>query len=231
MNYRGDGVDVGWTNGDGGSAYVGWTHAGEWMGYTINAATAGSYTLNARDAAAAAGGSFHIEIDGTNVSGTMTVPNTGSWDAYQTVSKSGVYVTAGQHVMKVVMDTNDGVGFTGNFNWFTFAAGAATATPTAVAGTVPAAPSAMTLVGAAKWGLSFNFFDNANNETTYTVERLDGTGNYKALASITADTAGTGWRNWTDWGINAGTTYYYRVKASNASGDSGYAYATGTTSW
>src|SRR5262249_8084091 len=73
---RSTGVDLGWTNSEGGTNYLGWTHAGEWVDYTINAATAGSYTFNARAANAGAGAAFHVEIDGVNVTGTISVANT-----------------------------------------------------------------------------------------------------------------------------------------------------------
>src|SRR3954447_11496791 len=46
--------------------------------------------------------SFHIEIDGSNVTGTVSVPRTGSWNTYQWVGKQGVDLTAGKHVLKVV---------------------------------------------------------------------------------------------------------------------------------
>src|SRR5205085_9868930 len=65
------------------------------------------------------GGSFHIEIDGANKTGAIAAPYTGGWDSWQTVTKSGVYLAAGKHVMRVVMDTNSSAGSAvANFNWF-----------------------------------------------------------------------------------------------------------------
>ncbi len=52
----------------------------------MNITTAGTYTLSARVAATAAGKTFHVELDGVNVSGTLTVPNTGGWQTWQTVT-------------------------------------------------------------------------------------------------------------------------------------------------
>jgi hypothetical protein len=49
--------------------------------------------------------SFHIEVDGVNVTGPLSVPNTGSVTSFQWAGKQGVNLTAGKHVLKVVADT------------------------------------------------------------------------------------------------------------------------------
>jgi hypothetical protein len=245
INFRGDGEDVGWTNADGGGAYVGWTHTGEWINYTVNAASAGSYTLQMRVAAAGNGGYFHVEVDGQSVTGSMNIPNTGSWDTYTTLSKAGVWLNAGQHVVRVVMDSNGQYGFTGNFLWYNFVGASNTAAPAAATGnasgytpvtsTVPNGPYGLTFANPTKSSLNLNFVDNANNESAYVIERADTLGGaYKVVGTIQADanmSAGTGWRSWTDYSLGAGTTYYYRVKATNQIGDSAYAWGTATTTW
>jgi hypothetical protein len=96
---------------------VGEIQAGEWLEYTVNIAKAGAYTLQARVAAIAAGKTFHIELDGQNISGAITVPNTGAWQTFATVSVTTPALTAGTKVMRVVMDA---ASF--NFNWFSFSA-------------------------------------------------------------------------------------------------------------
>jgi hypothetical protein len=78
---------------------------GEWLAYTVNVATSGTYDLAIR----ASNNwtlpvSFHIEIDGSNVTGTVSVPNTGGWRIYQWVGKQGVDLAAGKHVLKVVSE-------------------------------------------------------------------------------------------------------------------------------
>ena len=60
------------------------------------------------------GGTFHVEFNGVNKTGSITVPNTGDWQAWQTISTS-VQLTAGLQVMRVVFDTSTDVG---NLNWF-----------------------------------------------------------------------------------------------------------------
>jgi len=119
--YRtGDGVDIGPTaDPNSGGYYVGWTREGEWMKYTVNVATTRSYTLNMRVANVGSGAQFRLEVDGTDVTGPVAVPDTGGWDVWQTVSKAGVSLTQGQHVLRLVMVTrnveNTGVG---NFGYF-----------------------------------------------------------------------------------------------------------------
>jgi carbohydrate binding protein with CBM35 domain len=113
--YRTDSVDIGATTDTGGGFNVGWTNATEYLKYSVTAASAGTYTLNMRVASAAAQ-TFHVEVDGTNVSGTMNV-NTGGWQNWTTATKAGVNLTAGAHVVKVVFDSGNM-----NLNWFRFAA-------------------------------------------------------------------------------------------------------------
>lgn len=114
-----EGVDIA-TCTDGSGCYtVGWAHGGEWLLYTVSVPTAGTYTLKVRVASAGAGGTFHVEWNGVNKTGTLTVPNTGGWDTWQTVTKT-VTLDAGWQVMKLVMDTNGASGFVGNFNYLQF---------------------------------------------------------------------------------------------------------------
>jgi len=75
---------------------------GEWMAYTVNVATAGQYQWGLRAATAYSGSSYYLQVDGRNVTGTVTVPNTGNWDAFQWVPAPNVWLSQGQHVIKVV---------------------------------------------------------------------------------------------------------------------------------
>ncbi len=116
--FRTTGVDVQTSTGDPSSAYnVGYTKAGEWIEYTINVATAGVYAIDFRVASAGTGGTFHAEVDGANVTGSLTLPNTGGWQTWKTITKTGVTLSAGQHVLRLKMDTNGTTGSVGNFDW------------------------------------------------------------------------------------------------------------------
>jgi hypothetical protein len=100
---------------------VGWTTAGEWLKYTVNVTAGGTYTFDARVANPNAGGSFHVEVDGVDVTGHLAVPNTGGWQTYTDVLKPGVALSAGQHVIRFVWDTSSSNNYSGNLAWFRFA--------------------------------------------------------------------------------------------------------------
>jgi hypothetical protein len=115
-NYRpGLGVDVEGTAG--GGRDVGSIKAGEWLEYTVNVPASGTFNLTARVASLKAGGRFHVEVDGVDKTGAITIPNTGNWQSWTTVTKNGVSLAAGKHVLRVKADTNGAMGYTGNIDW------------------------------------------------------------------------------------------------------------------
>src|SRR4029077_7727369 len=85
-----EGVDVEGSADGGGGYDVGWIYPGEWLKYTVNVTAAGAYDIQARVASPGAGGNFHIEMNGVNVSGVMTIPATGGWQTWQTITASNV---------------------------------------------------------------------------------------------------------------------------------------------
>src|SRR5690242_18607897 len=119
--YRATAVDIAAISNASNGFGVGYTAPGEWLNYTINAPSSGSYAIQARVANYRQGGTFHIEIDGANVTGTMTVPDTGPWDTWQILTSAAFNVSAGTHVMRVVMDHGGYWGNIGDFDSFRFA--------------------------------------------------------------------------------------------------------------
>jgi hypothetical protein len=116
--YRTTDVDIQATTDAGGGYNVGWVSAGEWLNYTVNVATAGTYDVYVRVASAGTGGTFHIEVDGVDKTGRLTVPNTRGWQTWTTITKSAVTLNAGSQVWRVVMETNGTTNAVGNFNYF-----------------------------------------------------------------------------------------------------------------
>ena len=49
----------------------------EWLNDTVNVGASGTYTLTLRVASAGPGGTLHLEVNGANVSGSVTIPDTG----------------------------------------------------------------------------------------------------------------------------------------------------------
>ena len=96
--YRSDNVDI-W-NSDTEGYYTGANASGEWLEYTVDVAATGSYQLDLRVATPNSGRQMRVALDGVNVTGLITLPNTGGWQNWQTV-RSTATLTAGQHVLRV----------------------------------------------------------------------------------------------------------------------------------
>jgi len=115
--YRATSVDIENTGDAGGGYNVGWTAGGEWLKYTVNATVDGIYSISTRAASPNNGTLIHVEIDGQNVTGSMSVTNTGNWQIYQTLTKTNISISAGQHQVQLSEDTGGG-----NYNYLTFTA-------------------------------------------------------------------------------------------------------------
>jgi len=86
------------------------------------------------------------------------------------------------------------------------------------AASVPSAPSDLraTVVSGARVDLAWN--DSADNETSFRIERKTGAGGaYLEIGSVGANVT-----TYQDNTVSSGNTYYYRVRARNNYGDSGY---------
>jgi hypothetical protein len=115
--YRFENVDIQATTDPGGGYAIGWIAQGEWLEYTVNVNTAGTYTLTARVSATASGKTFHVELNGQNISGPISVPVTGSFQTYATtVNITTPALTTGQKTLRIVMDASSF-----NINYLNFA--------------------------------------------------------------------------------------------------------------
>ena len=113
--YRTDAVDIEACTDAGGGYDVSWTEAGEWMNYNVNVTATAVYKISARMASLPGNKNFHLELDGVNISGSMTVPATSAWSTYQTITVNNVTITSGNKVLKIVFDDGDV-----NCNWIQF---------------------------------------------------------------------------------------------------------------
>ena len=116
-----DGVDIETTSdGSGSSFHVGWTKPGEWLKYSVNVTTSGTYNLILRSQqwGSASGGKVRLEVDGTNITGSVTLIM-GTWNGWNTHTIPNISLTAGQHVVRLFMEstTNE---YVGSFNWMYF---------------------------------------------------------------------------------------------------------------
>src|SRR5262249_45387680 len=104
--YRSNSVDIKVTTDSSGGYNLKSVRAGEWLAYTLDVTGAGTYSLDVRVASLGTGGTIHFALDGANVTGAIVLPDTGGWNTWQTVTKTGVVLPAGTHVLKLFVDAN-----------------------------------------------------------------------------------------------------------------------------
>ena len=95
--------------------------AGEWLAYTVNVLAAATSILDARVACNGPGGTFHVEVDGVNVTGPMNIADTGGRQQWTDVSKA-VALSAGPQPLRIVLDAVGASGTVGNLNYLRFTA-------------------------------------------------------------------------------------------------------------
>jgi hypothetical protein len=216
-------VDIEATSDTGGGYDIGWTAPGEWLNYTVNVATAGTYTIEARVAASGAGGTFHIEANGVDKTGPMTIPNTGGWQSWTTISKSDVSLGAGSQIWRLVIDSTGTV--VGNINYIKVSSsgGGGPVTSTPYGGTPAAVPG---LIQAEN-------FDEGGSGVAYAdISPTNDGGKYRTNVSVdiesTTDVGGgydVGWARageWLNYTVDVSTAGTYdldiRVASPNVGG-------------
>jgi len=104
-SYRPDGVDLEACTDTGCGHDLGWTATGQWFRYTVNAASAGTYTVSLRLASPhGVTDALHIaDSSGASLTGAVNAPATGGWQAWTTVTVS-VTLPAGQQTLTIYQD-------------------------------------------------------------------------------------------------------------------------------
>ncbi|MFD4878199.1 discoidin domain-containing protein [Streptomyces sp. NPDC058420] len=147
-SYRADGVDLDNASDTGGGYNLGWTGADQWFRYTVDVATAGTYTLDLRVAApAAVTGALHLsDASGANLTGPVDLPATGDWQTWGTAT-THVTLPAGRQTLTLAQDTG---GWNLNYLALTASSGSPTATLTASPGSLAFADQAVNTTSAAQ---------------------------------------------------------------------------------
>jgi hypothetical protein len=186
---------------------VGNTWAGEWTEYTVNVASSGTYDIEMPVASGnGGGGTFHLALDGLDITGALSVPDTGGWQTYQTVRKAGVSMSAGQHVLRLSLDTEGPNRGVANFNFLRINTAAVGSPPTNLQATFD--PNATPTQVRLTWLAPAGTIDH------YEVERAQSpSGSYTTLSlnRTTADFIDT-----PENGVIR--AYFYRVRAAFAGG-------------
>jgi alpha-L-fucosidase len=82
---------------------VGWTYPGEWMAYTVDITKSAVYRISFIVASAYDSGKLHLECDGEDKTGIISIPNTAGFQNWEVLKKT-VQLDAGKHILKLVMD-------------------------------------------------------------------------------------------------------------------------------
>jgi uncharacterized protein involved in high-affinity Fe2+ transport len=211
--YRSDGVDLEATTDSGGPANdLGWTAAGQWFKYTVNVATAGSYTVGLRLAApTAVTDGLHIDNSaGTNLSGNVNVPATGGYQTWVTVIAT-VTLPAGTQTLTVDQDTGGW-----NINFLAFGLNSSGGSPPP-SGEAPYGGTAAAVPGT----VQAENYDTGGQGVAYDVSSVNGSANSYRSDGVdleaTTDTGGgydLGWTaagQWFKYTVNVATAGTYTV--------------------
>ncbi|MFN3405911.1 MAG: carbohydrate-binding protein [Cytophagaceae bacterium] len=202
-------VDIGPTQDASGGFDVGWTATGEWLEYTVNVAATGTYNLTFRVSTPLNGNIFHLEQNGVNVTGNISVPNTGAWSNYTNLVVGNVNLSGGVSVIRIFFDNVPGF----NLNYFKF--------------------DGITL--SVEFSSFTAFYNNSSNPelhwTTsaeinnrhFIIERSEDMTNALKVGEVLPNRSGTSLKSYSfiDHSILSGI-YYYRIKQEDFGGKTTY---------
>ncbi len=92
-----------------------YTASGEWLEYRVHVLSDGIFNWQARVSSGAEASSFRMLLDSVAISDSIKVPKGADWDTYTTVSGTTPALTAGEHVLRIVVD-----GAWSNLDWISF---------------------------------------------------------------------------------------------------------------
>ena len=96
-----EGVDI--EKSSTGGYNVGWARTGEWLAYTVTVAKSAAYRVSFHVASAYDSAKLHLECNGKDITGVISVPNTGGFQNWQVVEKT-INLDAGEQELKLVID-------------------------------------------------------------------------------------------------------------------------------
>jgi len=137
-----------------------------------------------------------------------------------TGSISGVPVGGSRTVTVRGLDSSGAVLYEGAVGNITVQQGQTTdaGTITMLPLAAPDAPSGLTATAVSISQINLAWTDASVTETGFKIERKTGSGGtYAQIGTVAANAV-----SYADTGLTAATTYYYRVRATNSAGDSGY---------
>jgi hypothetical protein len=218
-------VDLENTNGTG--VNIGWTAPGEWLEWTVNVLAAGNYDMTIQSAGN--GGTFKVTTTGATTydSGALNAVATGQWQSYMPVTKTGIALNAGTHVVRLELLANvafnlkniqfaasgTGTGGTGPSPIVQWPYGTTQATPTAIR-----IPSRIEAENFDNGGPEIAYHDNtttnqgdSNHRTSDQVDLCFHSGTESKICYGEAN-------EWTEYTINVATSAAFDITARYANG-------------
>lgn len=195
-----DQVDIEATTDSGAGYNVGWIKPSEYLQYTVNVASAGSYSVRLRTARQIADTSSVKVSFADAEKASLTVNATGGWQNWQDSETATFNLAAGTQILRLDFIEGDF-----NLNWIEI---------------VPApvsAPASPNLDSVSQNSPILVSWSNVNGESGYDIDRAIGTtGAFGLAATVSANVT-----SWQDINANTnGTIYRYRVRSKNAVGSS-----------
>ena len=111
--YRSDDVDIEICTE--GGYNVGWIAEDEWLKFSDVYGNGGSYSVKLQVASSSSGGTFHIELNGADVTGKVSFGATGGWQTWTVIDAGAISIPSGANTIKLVMDTSGW-----NVDWIEF---------------------------------------------------------------------------------------------------------------
>jgi hypothetical protein len=155
------------------------------------------------------------EVYRTNMSGGTIAYNSFASSAiedntFYSASLSPSLLSNGNNVIAVEIHQSDGGSSDISFNF------ELTGTTTGTVTNPPSAPTNLNASAVSSSQIDLIWNDNSGSETSYIVDRaLSSSGPWSQIASLAANST-----SYSDTGLSASTTYYYRVRAANSGGES-----------
>ena len=213
--YRAGDVDLE-ASADGGHN-IGWTAAGEWLKYTVNVGASGNYVVRARVSSPYSNSQVNVAFDKSGISQTLTVPNSGGWQAWRTV-EFNAYLSSGQQVLTLKFPT-------GGFNIHRVEVAAATSSSTSPPAQTPYSGTAIALPGtvpAANFdnggqGVAYHDTTSGNSGSTFRSTDVD-------IQSASIGGYNVGWTTAGEWlkysvNVSAAGTYDVSLRVAAPSGN------------
>jgi hypothetical protein len=190
-----NGIQTEFTQDEGGGQNVGWIDNGDWMDYSYNAPSTGTYAVKLRIATPGNGAQLQIRKGDGTLLNTVNIPNTSAFQIWQTITTS-INLSAGQQTIRIISSAQD----FWNINWIELSTTA----------TAPPPPPPPPPAGATTKIEAENYTSMSGIQTESTLDEGGG--------------LNVGWidqGDWMDYSYNAPSTGTYTVKFRIATPNNG----------